>query len=205
MGSVAALVLAAGEGRRFVAAGGTTPKVLAPLAGRPLLSHVIALTGRAGLDPVLVVMPEGDEVLAAMGAHPDVRIVVNPDPTAGPAASLAAGLAAFGPSDADVEACVVLLADQPLIDPAVVLEVVAACRRAGRPARARYDDGPGHPVVLPSTDWAALSAALRGSADPARGARALLADLGCIEVAIPGPMPIDVDEPDDLRRIGGAA
>jgi len=205
MSRVAALVLAAGEGRRFVAAGGTTPKVLAPLAGRPLLSHVVVMAERAGLGPFLVVLRDDDVVLAAMDAHPAAQVVVNPDPTAGPATSLAAGLDALEATDADVDACVVLLADQPTIDPAVVLELVTACRRADRPVRARYDDGPGHPVVLPRACWAALSTALRRSSDPERGARGLLADLGCIEVAIPGPMPLDVDEPDDLRRIGGAA
>ncbi len=205
MSRVAALVLAAGEGRRFVAAGGGAPKVLARLAGRPLLSYVIDLAGHAGLDPVVVVMSEGDDLLAAMDAHPAARVAVNPDPTSGMATSLATGLDAFDASDADVGACVVLLADQPMIDPEVVLEVLATCRRADRPARARYDDGPGHPVVLPRAVWGVLSAALRGSSDPARGARDLLGDLRCIDVEISGPMPIDVDEPDDLRRIGGSA
>jgi CTP:molybdopterin cytidylyltransferase MocA len=204
MPRVAALVLAAGAGRRFIAAGGVGPKVLARIDGRPLVAHVLDLAAHAGLSPViLVVAPDSHDIHSLVDDDADVRIVVNPDPTAGMATSVATGLDAFEDSDPDVEACVVLLADQPKLDPSVVSEVMAAALRSGAPARARYSDGPGHPVVLPRAHWAALTGGLRASVDVERGARDLLAGLGSIEIVIPGPMPVDVDEPDDLRAVGG--
>ncbi len=63
--SVAAVILAAGQGTRLKSA---TPKVLLPLGGRPLMSYAIeaaeAITGRP---PVLVVAPGADAVRAAAG------------------------------------------------------------------------------------------------------------------------------------------
>ena len=49
---VAAVVLAAGESRRF---GGA--KQLAELDGRTLLEHVLALADEAGLAPIVAVVP----------------------------------------------------------------------------------------------------------------------------------------------------
>ena len=50
--SVGAVVLAAGESRRFGSA-----KQLAVLDGRTLLEHVLALAGEAGLAPIAAVVP----------------------------------------------------------------------------------------------------------------------------------------------------
>ncbi len=205
MSRVAALVLAAGAGRRFLAAGGVGPKVLAHIDGRPLVDHVIDLALHAGLKPVVVVIaPDRDGLHSLADTDRWVQVVVNPDPSAGMATSLATGLGGLATADVDIEACVVLLADQPRIDSSVVSEVVAASLRSAAPARAHYTDGPGHPVVLPRADWAALTNALRASEDVDHGARDLLAGLGCVEVPIRRPMPIDVDEPGDLREVDGS-
>ena len=120
--NVAGLILAAGSGRRFSAEGGTGPKLLADVSGRPLVAHAIDGARHAGLDPLVVVLPPGSEALRAaiIAADPDVRLVVNPAAASGIASSVAAGLDALGrlpgderPDDALPGACVVLLADQP--------------------------------------------------------------------------------------------
>jgi molybdenum cofactor cytidylyltransferase/nicotine blue oxidoreductase len=134
--TVGALVLAAGEGRRF---GGT--KQLAELDGRPLLSY--ALGAVAGITPRVVVLGHAaDEILAAVdlqGAEP----VVCAGWAEGQAASLRCGITALG----DVSAAVITLGDQPFITPQVIAAVVD--RLAGHDAvRATYDGRPGHPVVL---------------------------------------------------------
>ncbi|WP_236789360.1 bifunctional UDP-N-acetylglucosamine diphosphorylase/glucosamine-1-phosphate N-acetyltransferase GlmU [Amycolatopsis sp. GM8] len=61
-GSLSTLVLAAGEGTRMRS---TTPKVLHPIAGRPLVDH--AVRAAAGLDPehLVVVVGHGREAVAA--------------------------------------------------------------------------------------------------------------------------------------------
>jgi len=209
MTQVAALVLAAGAGRRFAAAGGVGQKLLATVDGRPLLSSVLDVAMTAGLDPVLIVVPpDNDELIALAETHPAIRIVVNPDAAVGMATSVAAGLEALA-STVDmagtVGACVVLLGDQPGIDPDVIEAVVGASQRSGRPARARYSDGVGHPVVLPRASWSGLVAGLPSTGSPERGAQGLLTGLGVIEVDVIRPMPLDIDVPEDIHRAGDVA
>ena len=190
-----ALVLAAGQGRRFRAAGGSGPKVLAPLDGRPVLEHALDTAVAAGLGPIVAVvgedLAEAPAFAAVRRAHPDVTVVVNPRAAAGMGTSLAAGLDRLA-EDPTVDACVVLLGDQPGIAPTVIAAVVATWHRTGAPVRAHYLDGPGHPVVLPAALWAALA---ERTAD---GARDVLDGLDIEEVAVGGPAPRDVDVPGDL-------
>lgn len=184
-GAVTALVLAAGRGTRF---GGR--KVLAELRGTPLLAHVVAVARAAGLE-VVTVVPDDPAVVAAATAT-GAAVAVTPDPSAGLRASLQHGLGAL---PAGTAAAVVLLGDQPGVDPAVVRAVVDAWRAApGAAWRARYADGPGHPVLLPATAWPDVLRA--GPADV--GARDLLPALGLHELAVAGPAPRDVDRPEDL-------
>jgi len=216
---VAALVLAAGAGRRFLAAGGSGSKVLADVDGQPLLTHVLALAAVAGLDPILVVVPPehdallaamvlddrvlGDRVLSERGEpRSRVRTVVNPSAALGMGTSLAAGLEALAhDGDADAcDACVVLLADQPRIDPDVITRVVQEWRHTDRPVRADYEDGPGHPVLLPRRTWDTVLLRLRDPDQAAdEGARGMLTGLGAVTLDVEGPMPIDVDVPTDLE------
>jgi CTP:molybdopterin cytidylyltransferase MocA len=134
--TIGALVLAAGEGRRF---GGT--KQLAELDGRPLLSYALAAV--AAISPRVVVLGHAaEEIVAAVDLH-GARPVICPDFADGQAASLKCGVAALG----DVSAAVVTLGDQPFITPDVIAAVID--RLEGHDAvRATYDGRPGHPVVL---------------------------------------------------------
>lgn len=197
------MVLAAGLGTRFAGGGGRGMKVLAPVDGRPLLGHVVACAAAAGLSPVIVVVgPELDadasiDATLAAPAGTDVRRVVNDRPEAGMGASLAVGLEALLADDGPA-ACVVLLGDQPGVDPDVVDAVTAAWRRSGLPARAHYRDGASHPVLLPRDLWAGLIA---GAGATDRGARPLLDTIEVVPVPVDGPAPLDVDEPADLARL----
>lgn len=59
MGLVTAVVVAAGEGRRF---GGPVPKQFLPLAGLPLLAHTLRALAVPGLvDRLVVAVPPGEE------------------------------------------------------------------------------------------------------------------------------------------------
>ena len=60
-----AIVLAAGKGRRM---GSDLPKVLLPLCGRPIVSHVLDVLAEVGIPrPVIVISKEGDAVREALG------------------------------------------------------------------------------------------------------------------------------------------
>src|SRR3954447_16514392 len=111
-GSVAGLVLAAGEGRRF---GG--PKALVELAGELLVDRAVRVLRTAGGEPVMVVLgAAAPDVVAQAGL--DAVVVVNDGWPEGMGSSLRCGLSLA--ADVGAEALVVMLVDQPLIAADVV-------------------------------------------------------------------------------------
>src|SRR5207249_2874483 len=148
----ACLVLAAGSSSRLQ---GPVPKQLLELDGRSLVQHPVDAAAGAGLEAVVLVVGHlGDRVEEAVSLPPGGRVVVNPDHRSGQAGSLKVGLAAL-PEDA--EAAVILLADQPRVQSETISRVVAEFLRTGTPiVQARYDDGPGHPVLLAREVWPLL-------------------------------------------------
>jgi CTP:molybdopterin cytidylyltransferase MocA len=201
--ATAAIVLAAGEGQRF-----GSDKLVASLDGRPLLVHVVELARSLGLAPCVVVVRPGSDAatlartIGAADREGAVEVVENPDASDGIATSVRAGLAhlhaaAAGDVAGAPDAAVVLLGDQPGIDPVVVSELVATVRAHGCAAGARYDDAPGHPVVLPRASWPVLLGLLTGDV----GVRAVADAIGLRDVAVSGPSPRDVDHPADLELL----
>ena len=184
---VAALVLAAGSATRF----GAT-KQLAEVDGHPLVRHAVDTAVAAGCALVLVVVGhDADRVRAALPAG--TTVVDNPSHGEGQASSLRAGVAAATRTGAD--ALVVLLADQPGVRPEVVRRVIARHAEGHPVVRARYTDGPGHPVLFDRAVWPAL-AEVTGDT----GARDLLRHLSVTQVVVDAPCPPDVDRPEDLPR-----
>lgn len=109
--SLAAIVLAAGQGTRMKS---RTPKVLHPLAGVPLIGHVLA-TAEA-LDPatlVVVTRHEADAIEEVVKERsPDAHCVRQDDtPGTGRAVQIA-----LGSLPATTDSVVVLSADVPLLD-----------------------------------------------------------------------------------------
>lgn len=188
---IAAVILAAGTGSRF---GGVKP--LAALDGHPLIDHVIEAARAAGVDHAVVVVGYEAGKVTAHLHDLDVEIVVNPDYARGQAGSVRVGIDALM-SRSEIEVAVMLLADQPRIDPEVIRRVVAVLDGGGDLARARYDDGGGHPVAIPRRTWPLVRQRLKGDA----GARQLFGELDIVEVPVAGPMPLDVDRPEDLDAL----
>ncbi len=119
----AAIVLAAGQGTRMRSA---LPKVLHPLAGRPMVIHVLDALAAAGIDDRVVVTGHGaDAVEAALGA--DVAIAVQ-EPQLGTADAVRVGL---GRIPEDAEQIVVTMGDAPLLPGGVFTDLLAAQASAG--------------------------------------------------------------------------
>lgn len=114
--SVAGIVLAAGEGKRF-----GQPKQLLPWHGQPFVWHAVQAALRGGLSPVVVVT--GAHAAGVEGALQDLPVILvqNPDWGQGQSTSLRAGLRRLPPS---VKAAVFLLADQPQIPAELVRMLV---------------------------------------------------------------------------------
>jgi CTP:molybdopterin cytidylyltransferase MocA len=189
--SVAAAVLAAGEGSRFAA---DHPKPLALLGGRPLVDWALDAALESALSPVLVVV--GNAAKAVSATVPDsVRVVVADDWDAGIAHSLRAALEAL--EDDPVTAVCIGLADQPLVGAEAYRRLAAAHQAGAELAVSTYDGERGNPVLLGRSLW---SAALTLEGDV--GARALMADNPVEEVDCTGTGdPRDVDTLDDLRAL----
>ncbi len=116
--SIAVVVLAAGSGTRMKSA---LPKVLHPLAGWPMLRHVLDNVGR--LEPsriVGVVSPGPAAVAAAFAPH---RTVVQERP----AGTGDAAKAALGALKGHRGPVLVVFGDAPLVTPASMQRLVAAC------------------------------------------------------------------------------
>lgn len=178
---VAAVILAAGLGRRF-----GSPKLVAQLAGETLLSHVARRARKAGLDPIIAVVPVGAETPARVDA------VVNHDPARGLSSSLQLGIGAVPPE----RAAIVLLVDQPTVTPAAIAAVLAA--RGARPLVAASAAGHFGPPVLIEPEAVPVIMALSGDV----GLREVLAaNPDMVEaVLVPGHAP-DVDTEADLDRL----
>jgi PAS domain S-box-containing protein len=132
---IAAIVLAAGESRRF---GGVKQLVL--------LDRVLAHVRAAGFDDVVVVLgAHADEVRAAVDLSRE-RVVFNPDFARGMSTSIQAGLRAL--SD-DVEAAMIVLGDQPFVTPETMNRLIDEYRRA-RPAAVvpTFRGARGNPVLV---------------------------------------------------------
>ena len=114
-----ALIMAAGHGTRMRS---SVPKVLHPVAGKPMVHWVIEAARGAGAGRVLCVTRPGDGV--ADGLPDGVEVVEQLDGEG----TGAAVLAARGQLDSD-ETVVVLSADHPLVDDGLIEDLLAAHRR----------------------------------------------------------------------------
>jgi nicotine blue oxidoreductase len=185
-------VLAAGGGSRFR---GGTPKVLAELGGRPLVAHALDAAVASGVRPVLLVVGELGDGVAAQ-ATDDVEIVENRDWREGIASSLRATLRALEARD-EIGAVVVGLADQPFVGSSAYERLAAAYDAGARLAAATYEGRRANPVLLAREHWHEASA-LEGD----EGARQLMRRHAVVEVRCDGTGdPTDVDTTEDLAAL----
>jgi molybdenum cofactor cytidylyltransferase len=203
--TVGAVLLAAGAGSRL----GGRPKALLELGGVPLiLRQLIALSG-AGVDEVAVVLGHHAEAIEAAVKPFPITLVHNPRPDDGQASSVRVGLQALSTR---LDAVLVALADQPLIDAQDVAALIGAFKRRADPATAamvvpsvRGEDGtrqPGNPVIF---DAALREQWLAGDVD-----------LACRRWRMEHPERVswfetdnrryrtDIDTPEDIERFAQA-
>jgi bifunctional UDP-N-acetylglucosamine pyrophosphorylase/glucosamine-1-phosphate N-acetyltransferase len=125
----AAIVLAAGKGTRMKSA---LPKVLHPIAGKPMIRHVLDTLAPLGCSAVVVVVaPDMDQVAAAVAPH----ATAIQEPQLGTGHAVMAAFPALGqvtgPMARDV---LVLYGDTPFISTATLERMLDRRRRADDPA-----------------------------------------------------------------------
>ncbi|MES2685323.1 MAG: nucleotidyltransferase family protein [Pseudomonadota bacterium] len=168
------IVLAAGRGERFSASGGSTHKLAALLAGRPVLEHVLAAVRASGLPHHLV---QADVSRPGMGD------------------SIAAGVRAT----ADAPGWLILPGDLPLVR-ADTLRAVAAALGQHAVVVPVYQGARGHPVGFSAACRDALLD-LKGNQGAAPVLRVYKAINSVAFVALDDSgIVTDVDTVEDLAR-----
>ena len=194
----AALVLAAGAGRRF--GGG---KLTAAFAGGVLLDGALEAAFAAPVGQVVVVSGADDGVApaalafaAAQGGERRLRLVRAPDWDEGMSASLRAGLAALA---AEVRGAFIFLGDMPRIPRALSSRLAERFTGEVQAVQPLHGGEPGHPVLLGAS---LFEAAMRLTGD--QGARRLLEAAGAgvlrLEVDDAG-VGFDIDTREALARV----
>lgn len=147
----AAIVLAAGEGRRF---GGR--KLLYPLQGKPIILHTLEHIRKGGISHILVVTGAfADEVADAVAPY-SVQVVYNPEYLRGQASSLAAGIRSLPPG---TENAAVFLGDMPFIQPQTIKDLIKAhAQKKAVVTRPVFREKGGHPVIFQRALFPALAA-----------------------------------------------
>lgn len=187
---IAGIVLAAGRSSRL-----GRPKQLLPLQGEPLLRFTLQRILTTSLDVVYVVLGHRADEITEFVADLPVQIVDNPNAEEGQSTSVLAGLRAVFPMNPD--AVMILLGDQPLVDPGVVNRLIARWQetRTGVVAP-RYTGGPGRNPIL--FDRVVLPELMTLSGDI--GARDIVrahqkrGDISLVEVDSPAPRDVDTEE-----------
>jgi CTP:molybdopterin cytidylyltransferase MocA len=182
---VAAVVLAAGGGRRY-----GMPKALVEFEGSLLVERAVE-TASGVCDPVLVVLgAQAVDVWRAAGLQNAV-VLANKDWESGMASSLRTGLEGLRGWPGRVDAALITLVDMPGLTPAALAEV-AAHAAPDALATATYDGVRAHPVLIGRDHWAGVIETATGD----EGARRYLAAHEVTEVDCTGLAdPVDLDVP----------
>lgn len=191
---ISAILLAAGEGRRF---GGQ--KLLERLDGVPLVCRTVGVCLESRLDSIVVVTgPDGavaDVVRAAFPRENRLDFVVNPSPERGHMSTVKAALAEL---PRDTTAAMVIHADMPMVPPNLIDDLVIEFAWHGGIVMPECCGEWRHPRIIPRglfEDFLALGDEERGTAVIER----YRADVTTVSVADPITF-LDIDVPADMER-----
>src|SRR4051812_4973152 len=190
--TVAAVVLAAGGGRRY-----GMPKALVEYDGSLLVERAVE-TAQAVCDPGPVVLGAQAVDVWREARLENVLLLVNRDWETGMASSLRTGLEGLRGLPGQVDAALITLVDMPGMTPAALARM-AEHAAPDALAVATYDGVRGHPVLLGRDHWAGVAETATGD----EGARRYLAAHDVLEVDCTGLAdPTDIDVPPDVPPQG---
>jgi molybdenum cofactor cytidylyltransferase len=184
---VSGVLLAAGASRRL-----GRPKQLLVWQGETLVRRAARAALEAGVDELIAVVGAEREAVAAALAGLEVRVVENERWPEGIGSSIAVGVRA-----ASAPAVLLLLADQPGVDAALLAELIAGLGAGHERVACAYGGVIGVPALF--SDASDLVELGRLSGD--QGARRLLRRAGAPLLAIPAEQAgYDIDDEADWRR-----
>ena len=185
---VTGLVLAAGDSRRV-----GEPKQLLAYRGSTLLDATLSTAGACGFDQLLVTLDAASEQVRSSVNLGAAEVVENPEYSTGCSSSICAALRVV---DDRADGLVLLLGDQPGINPEDVTRLVAD---ADAPiAVCRYRNSLGHPMWFRREMFAELSQ-LHG--DKAVWKLVHSGRYDVLEVPVLGVVPVDIDTWQDYEGL----
>jgi len=189
MARVAAIILAAGRGKRMEG----RDKLLSSYRGRPLVDWIIDAAVTSKASNILIVTGHKGERLASLLDDRRIAAVGNPDFDSGMSSSIKAGIRAL---PRDIEGAIVCLADMPKLT-AQHLDALIDAFTGGNICAPTYKGQRGNPVLWPRSRFSDLLT-LEGD----KGARDILKklrnEITLVEMADDAIL-FDVDTPDVLE------
>jgi molybdenum cofactor cytidylyltransferase len=141
MGSIWAIILAAGESKRM-----GFPKMLLSFNGKTMIENVIGNILNSAVDSTMVVLGANGSLLTELINKATVKYCYNDDYREGMLSSVKCGIRNLPP---EVEAVMVFQGDQPFITPDVVNSLIEGYRGSGKgiviPV---FESRRGHPLLI---------------------------------------------------------
>ncbi len=190
---ISAVILAAGLSSRM-----GRPKPLLPFGERLVIERILTALGQCHMAETVVVVGHAHALVEQrLQGWPNTRAVFNPDYANGEMlSSLQTGLAAVSPA---AEAALMLLVDQPRLEPGVVASLVEAyCAGRGGVIVPSYQMRRGHPMLIDRRHWPAILGLTEGQS-LRDFMRAAASSIHHVVVDTPSILR-DMDTPGDYER-----
>jgi molybdenum cofactor cytidylyltransferase len=175
-------------------------KQLLPLGATTVLETTIANVQRSAASEIVLVLGAAADIIRRRPVIAQVKTVFNADYEQGMASSLQAGVAALSP---DITAALIVLGDQPFVQPATLDQLITAhSHAAGHMLIPTWQGKRGNPMLIPRSFFAEVME-LKGDT----GCRVLFAHhpdkLQNVEVEDEGIL-LDIDNQEDYRRLSAS-
>jgi molybdenum cofactor cytidylyltransferase len=193
MRNVGAVILAAGGSSRF-----GRPKQLLMFRGETLVRRAVLGASEAGCAPVVVVVGESGPAIQAELRETSAIVMENPEWQRGLGTSVRRGAAYLRAAVPAIDALVLMVCDQPLVQAKTIAALVAEQERTRKPIVASsYADTLGVPALFDRSCFEALCALPDDS-----GAKALIAARPDDVASVPFEAgACDIDTPADFERL----
>ena len=187
------LILAAGKGQRM----GSTKQLL-PYENATLLGSVISLANSLGWGKPMVILGYQAEKIKLAVKQNQADITVNPEWEQGMGKTIAHGIKRASTINPDLNAVLVMLADQPRISKSHLLQLINEYQKNRSPIVATaYPNGGGVPAVFDSAMFTELMN-LEGD----KGARQLIRNHKGSSLLVPTKDEVcDIDTPEDYQKL----
>ncbi len=185
------IILAAGRSARL-----GSPKQLLPYADKNLLQHSIDVAVESSMKPIIVVLGSEIEEIERKIDNSEVIIAKNPDWESGMASSVVCGIKTLNKLHPDIESVVLMVCDQPFVNPGLLNDLVRKHMESGSSIVASsYENIMGTPALFHKKHFPEL-ASLEGDT----GAKSLFKKHAEILQTIPFEKGgIDIDTIEDYR------